>query len=458
MKLLTRLGIFTLAFALPFSAGAAVKKEGNWPVTEKKVDLTFDGAANEGLKKLAKEAGWSLVVANGVDADRDSAGVHVDVKGQPADAVLEALFVGHDVVAHRNGSLITIRPAWTSSEKAVPVPPPVVPPAPVAPPPPAAAPEPPPPPPVPPPVPSVRGEDRSVVGGSATIKKGEIVHTVTLAGGTLKVEGTVTGDLVIAGGAAKVLPGAHVVGNATVFGGGLKIEDGGRIDGDIAVMGGSVKRGKGAIVGGRVVDNAHHADDDDDDDDDDSDKHDHARRDPAPPAEHHSRVKTAVEDFGRAMTKMSLLFVLGCVLLALLGPRMERVRVDIASRPMRAFALGLVSTLVGSIGGAILLGVLCITILGIPVAIALALFAVVAVYGGIAATLTTFGAAVLGHRTQNPYVHLLVGCGAFLVLSSIPYLGGLVTFALTMISIGALVATRVGGLLDRFARKQTNLM
>jgi hypothetical protein len=448
MKLLTRLGIFALAFALPFSAGAAVKKEGNWPVTEKKVDLTFDGAASDGLKKLAKEASWSLVIANGVGVDRDGADVHVDVKGQPADAVLEALFVGQDVVAHRNGSLVTIRPAKAEPEKAAV---PAVPPVPPVPPP-AAVPEPPPPPPVPAAVPSVRGEDRNVVGGSATIKKGEVVHTVTLAGGTLKVEGTVTGDLVVAGGSAKVLRGAHVVGNATVFGGGLKIENGGRIDGDVAVMGGSVKREKGAIVGGHVVDSSRHSDDDDDDDDDD-DKSDRAHPDPAPPAQHRSHVKAAIEDFGKAMTKMSLLFVLGCVLLALLGPRMERVRVDIASRPMRAFAIGLVTTLVGSIGAGILLAVLCITILGIPVAIALVLFAVLAVYGGIAAVLTTCGAAVLGHRTQNPYVHLLVGCGAFLVLSSIPWIGGLVTFALTMISIGALVATRVGGLLDRFAKR-----
>jgi len=425
MKLLTRLGIFALAFALPFSAGAAVKKEGNWPTAEKKVDLTFDGMPSDGLRRLAKEASWSLVVANGFAMD--GADVHVDVKDQPADAVLEALFAGQDVVAHRNGSLVTVRAA--KSDAALEPPPPAPPPPPVA------------------PAPTVRGEDRSVVGGASTIRKDEVVHTVTVAGGALKIEGTVTGDLVVAGGSAKVMKGAHIVGNATVFGGALKIEDGGRIDGDIGVAGGSVKRGKGAIIGGKILDNAGGRDDDDDDD------HDHAERTPPAPEVRHSKVKAAVEEFGQSMTKMALLFVLGCVLLALLGSPMERVRVDIASRPMRAFALGLVSTLVGTLGAVLLVAVLCITIIGIPVAVVLVLLAVLALYGGIAAALTTFGAGVLGHRTPNPYVHLLVGCGAFLVLSSIPWIGGIVTFALGMTSIGALVSTRVGGLLDRFRKK-----
>jgi hypothetical protein len=149
------------------------------------------------------------------------------------------------------------------------------------------------------------------------------------------------------------------------------------------------------------------------------------------------------------MTKMALLFVLGCVLLALLAPPMERVRSEIATRPMRAFAIGLVGATVGAVAAVVGLTVLCITVIGIPVALVAVLLAVLALYGAVAAVLTTFGAAVAGHRTQNPYVQLLLGCAAFLLLSSIPWVGGAITLVVGMVALGALVATRAGGLLVR---------
>jgi cytoskeletal protein CcmA (bactofilin family) len=425
-RLLTVLGIAALSFVLPFTAGATVKKEGAWPTAEKKVDLEFDGKPSDGLKKLAKEADWSLVLANGVTIDNGAGDVHVEVDDQPADAVLEALFVGQNVVAHRNGTLITVTPAASGSVADAP---------PVAPTP-ASSPS---------PVPTVRGEDRTMIGGSLVIGKDEVVHTVTVAGGSLKVAGTVTGDLVVAGGSAKIVEGGHVVGNATAFGGSLKVEKNARIDGDVGVAGGVLKREEGAIIGGRVVDDDHKGTISVRKHNSESVK---SEVEPSnePPV---SRVTQALHDFGQSMTKMALLFVLGCVLLALVTPRMDRLRVEIASRPMRSFALGLLWTLVGSISLTILIVVLCITVIGIPIAIIGVLALCVAVYGAIASLLTTCGAALIGHRTQNPYLHLLLGCGVFLVLSSIPAVGGVVTFAVAMIAIGALFSTRAGGLLER---------
>lgn len=434
-RLLSFLGVSVLAFAIPFSAGAAVKKEGAWPDIDKKVDFEFDGTPSEGLKTLAKKAGWSLVIANGVAVDGTGGNVHVDVDDQPADAVLEALFVGQEVVAYRNGTLITVTPAETAAS---------APAAGLSPLPPVPAVEPPLPRAVPAaPVPTMRGEDRNVIGGSLVIKKDEIVHTVTVAGGSLNVEGTITGDVVIAGGSAKILGGGRVVGNATVFGGSLKVERDGRIDGDIGIVGGTLKREEGAVIGGRVVDENHKG-------------HIHVtagdrgtKTEVAPDeAPARSRIFQVIQEVGQSMTRMALLFVLGCVLLALLAPRMERLRVEIASRPMRSFALGVVGAVVGSIAAAILIVLLCITVVGIPVALVGILLSILAVYGAIASVLTTVGAALFGHRTANPYLHLLFGCALFLVLSFIPWIGGIATFALTMTAVGALIVTRVGGLLD----------
>ncbi len=429
--------------ALPLSASATVRKEGSWPAADKKVSLEFEGKPSEGLQKLAREAGWGLVVSKGIELGEHD--VKIDVDGQPADAVLEALFAEGDVVARRNGSLITITrsPGAPNGANAGPTPP--TPPAPPAPPGlvPAVLPVPP-----VPPVPTVRGEDRNIFGDSLTVKKDEIVHTLTVTGGSAKIYGTVTGDLVVAGGSAKIIDGGRVVGDATVFGGSLKVERGGRVDGDVGIVGGVLKREEGSIIGGKVVDDANgHAghvrvsskDGEVSTAVNDGDKRTSGR----------SRLSEAASDFGHSITNMSLLFVLGCVLLALATRRMETLRVEIAARPMKSFAMGLV----GSVAGAAALVALCITVVGIPFAVLAALVAVFSVYAAICSVLTTFGAAVSGHKTKNPYVHLLVGCVAFLLVGLIPFIGGLVTFVVVMIAIGTLVSTRLAGVIERRTSK-----
>jgi hypothetical protein len=73
----------------------------------------------------------------------------------------------------------------------------------------------------------------------------------------------------------------------------------------------------------------------------------------------------------------------------------------------------------------------------------------VGAYAGVCALLTTAGAALMGHRTSSPYVHLALGCAAYLVLSSIPFVGQFVTAAVILMGFGALVATRGAGLISR---------
>ena len=443
MKPLHRLARITAAVALlvalPLSADANVRKEGNWPASDKKVSFEFDGKPSEGLKQLAEEAGWSLVVSKGIELNEHD--VKIDVDGQPADAVLEALFAESDVVARRTGSLITITRAQggAASVDASPTTPST--PTPPTPPTPPTSPDAVPP---VPPVPTVRGSDRNVFGDSLVVGKDEIVHTLTVTGGSAKILGTVTGDLVVAGGSAKIAEGGRVVGNATVFGGSLKVERGGRVDGDVGIVGGALKREEGAIIGGKVVDDANgkpgqvrvsHHDGEIETAVEEDGKHTSGR----------SRLSAAVHEFGQSMTNMSLLFVLGCVLLALATRKMDTLRMEVAARPMRSFAMGIVGSLAATVG----LLALCITVVGIPFAALALLVGVFSVYAAICSVLTTFGAAVAGHRTKNPYVHLLIGCIAFLVLGAIPFIGGFTTFVLCMVAIGSLVSTRLAGVVDR---------
>ena len=431
--------LVTLALFIPLAAEAAVHKEGAWPASDKKVSFEFDGKPSDGLVKLAEEAGWSLVMSKGITvAEHD---VKINVDDQPADAVLEALFAESDVVARRNGSLITITasPSSGATPPTLPTTPAAVDHLPAI--------------PSVPPVPTVRGEDRNVFGSSLVIGKDEIVHTVSVTGGSAKIYGTVTGDLVVAGGSARIEDGARVVGNATVFGGSLKVVSGARVDGDVGIVGGALQREEGAIIGGKVVDSG-------------SGKHGNVKvsmHDGEVSTEvegsrkresGRSRLSEAAHSFGQSVTNMSLLFVFGCVLLALGTRRMETLRVEAAARPMKAFAMGIV----GSICALVAVVAMCITVVGIPFAILVVLLGVLSVYASIAAVLTTVGAAVTGHKSTNPYVHLLAGCVLFLLAGLVPYIGGVVTAAVILIAIGTLVTTRLAGLVDGRPRRTNGLV
>jgi hypothetical protein len=122
---------------------------------------------------------------------------------------------------------------------------------------------------------------------------------------------------------------------------------------------------------------------------------------------------------------------------------METLKVEIASRPMRSFAMGVV----GVLASVVVFVAMCVTIVGIPFALIGLLLAFVATWAGVCSVLETVGAALLGHRTKNAYVHLAVGCALFLILGAIPYVGGFITAAVVLVSIGSLVSTRAAGLI-----------
>lgn len=390
-------------FVLPSAALATVKKEGTWPEDEKRV--SFDAAhvsRSEALAKLADAAGWNLV--SRVEGAGEPVDVHV--KNEAPSKILEILLEDGDFVAKRDGALVSLGSAPKDAAAApAPVAAVIAPPAATTDAPPALA--------TAAAAPSVRGEDRAIQGDDLVIEAGEVAHDVSVVGGDLTVLGTITGNATVTGGEMKVEKGAHIVGNATTIGGKLEVEDGAQIDGKVGVVGGVLKRDKGAKIGPAIV----------------------AGEDAS------SRPHSILRDIGDAMTRAALLFVFGAVLFALAGARMDRLRVEVASRPMRTFAMGIVA----SLASLVLFVALCVTVIGIPVALVGLLVGIFAAYSGICAVLATVGKALLGHRTDNPHLHLLVGCAVFLVIGALPWVGGLVTAAVVLTGIGVVVATRAAG-------------
>jgi len=175
----------------------------------------------------------------------------------------------------------------------------------------------------------------------------------------------------------------------------------------------------------------------------------------APALQHIQRSKhvgalvRAGESFLDAVRLAAVLFVIGTVLLALAGRRMDQLRGEVAVRPMRSIAMGLV----GVFASAVVLIALCITVVGIPVAMVVAMVGGFAILGAMCAVLSVVGEALLRHRTENPYMHLALGCALFTALGSIPWVGGLVVAAVILAGVGVLVATRGAGY---FVKKNGN--
>lgn len=467
--------------AVLFASGAAlgaVKHVGDWPTDDKDKKVTLDASGlsrAEAVRRLAAAAGWSVVV-------HAPAGDPIDihVKNQPAGKVLDLLLDDASYVARRDGDLVNVtrgdavpgasEPAAadgaagaataTAAAPGASVTPPApqasAPPSPPSPPSPQGPPAPPSPPaaanasagapplpPAPPPIASLaprhraRGDDRVVTGGSLRVEAGETVDDVTVMGGSVDVYGDVTGDLVVMGGSARVHSGGHVEGDATAVGGALDVEDGATVDGDVGVVGGVLRRAPGAVIGGKVVDQKS------------KDKGKSGEAIEIGDVHHDGDVHAGnwlarkTRDVGSALTRMAVLFVFGAILLSLAGRRMDLMKAEAAARPMRSFALGLV----GAIGGLLLAVVLCVTIIGIPVAAILLVLAVLGGYAGVCSVLTTVGKALVAHKTDNQHVHLAVGCALFLVASAVPFVSGVVTFVIAFAGFGVFVATRGAGLL-----------
>lgn len=369
-----------------------VKKTGEWPEHDKLVSLDADHVSrSEAVKKLADQAGWSVVLRA-----PDTTPVDVHVKDADPAKVLGVLLDDQDFVAERDGNLITIAVAKPEADAApIALAAPVVP---VAPP--------------PPPAPTTRGEDRTVHGGELDVGPNEVVHDLSVMGGEVELEGTATGNVTVMGGTIHMKKGAHVVGNVTTMGGSVDIDEGATVDGRIGSLGGEVRRGNKTVSSGYTLD-------------------DHDR----------PRTEGIFQRIGSAITAAAMLFVFGAVLLALGDRKMEMLRVEAGARPMRSFAMGFV----GLLGAIVTFVALCVTVVGIPVAIVFLIVAVFASYAGVSAVLATAGKALIGHKSDSPYIHLAFGCLLFLLSGAIPVVGGIITVVVAFMGIGVVVATRGAG-------------
>ena len=399
-NIITTLTGLALLLTLSSTSYAALKRDGEWPESDPKVTLDFSGSRGEALRLVADKAGISYVAA-----ELPSGNVSLHLKELPAGKAFDLLFEDESgtYVASRTGNVVkfnmTAAPSVDADASAATV---------------ASTNS-----------AEEEGGDRVIKGQSLRIERGEVVHDVSVMGGSVHVYGKVTGDLVVTGGSVHVHDGAWIKGNATAIGGSLHVLRGSRIDGNAGVVGGVLHKEDGAIVKGTVTGKG--------------------KTRPAETEQQAGIFKRAANEISNAISSFGMLFVFGSILIALAGERMRTLRLEVATRPMRNFALGVLGFF-GFIAGVI---VLCVTVVGIPIALFGVLFGLVAMYAGIVATITLGGEVLLRKRTENPYAHLALGALLFVTLSAVPVVGSIVGLAVGALGIGTLVSTRLAGLVAK---------
>ena len=460
MKLSQRLLLPTVLLTSPLSLAQTQAPAANAEArAQGTINVQYRGSLRDALQKIAEEGGLNVVVTGDLDSPAE-----VHLKNVSAEQALRTVARAYSLKLDQDHGIYTLRP-MTAGEKAPGASAPVAPVPPV----PHAADFPPLPShpavaPMPPPVPSdvadavaesALDEDevkervrekmkkvrhsghgsRDVVarGRSLEVKEGESVESAVVYGGNLTVAGDVEDDAVVFGGNLEVT--GHVGGDAHAFGGNVVLGPGAVVEGDVSSFGGSVLKQDGAtvegstesfgganiarLVAGEIKENLKQVKKHDSDDDDER-------------KEHGGR---GIASF---LLTFAMLFGMGFLGQLFLPARMKELGAEIRAQPVR-------SGLVGVLGAMALiptLVVLCVTIIGIPLAFALLVVAPLATALGITAAASELGTrlpVMRGRKTQA--MVLALGLLLLLVVGRIPVLGPIVLTFTSLMAFGAVIRT-----------------
>lgn len=248
--------------------------------------------------------------------------------------------------------------------------------------------------------------DVSTFGGDAYVRIGETVDDVSAFGGSAHVDGEVLGDVSTFGGDVLLGPTAIVHGRVDAAGGRVEMKPGARIGSGASAVAPEPQRDPEPVM---------------------RDHHDHHEDGGEPAA------------LLRGLLFSALLFLFALLLTGVVPERMTAMHVAIIREPARSAGAGLL----GYVSAAIVLVALMITIVGIPLALALAVLVPVATYVGLAAAATVIGAALPVERLRGrPVLQILAGVACLFVVSQVPVLGSLALGAVACMGLGALLRTR----------------
>jgi hypothetical protein len=257
-------------------------------------------------------------------------------------------------------------------------------------------------------------------------------------------------DAVVFGGNMVVT--GHIEGDATAFGGNIELKPGASVSGDVASFGGVVNRAEGTNIEGssesfggaalgHIVSQSVNAALGEERAERERERAEEAA---AEHEEHHGRHDRGDHEMGSFagfLLSFAVMFGLGFLFLIFAPARMKELEAEIKREPVKSGLVGLL----GLIAMVPLTVVLCITIIGIPVALALWLAGFVGLLMGVAALANAVGMRIpvlRGRKTQAAV--LALGLLPMMLLFQIPVLGAIAFFLVLCVSAGAIIRTRLG--------------
>ncbi|ATB48245.1 hypothetical protein [Corallococcus macrosporus] len=422
------------------------------------IDISFRGSLRDALKTIADKGGLNLVVTGDLDSPAE-----VHLRGVTANQALRTVARAYSLRLDQDGSIYTLRPMTEQEQQAAEsgeapadaaasappeaaAPPVAIPPIPPLPDLPDSFPE------------EARDEmkrareemkkardevrrsmrrkgSRDVVarGQNLEVKEGQAVESAVVYGGNLVVNGHVKDDAVAFGGNLEVH--GRVDGDAHAFGGNVILGPDARVEGDVSAFGGSVERdddaqvegsiesfggaGIGRMVAGEIKKGVREAKD----------------------SERHSDDDDGGAGLAGFILTFAVLFGLGFMGQMFFPARMKQLGEEVRRKPVQTGLIGLF----GLVAIAILSVVLCIIIIGIPVALVLLMATPLATALGFAAVASELGTrlpVLRGRKTQA--VVLALGLLVLMLLGALPIVGPLITVTVAFMALGAVIRTRFG--------------
>ena len=269
------------------------------------------------------------------------------------------------------------------------------------------------------------GKEFDVVstGGPIVVNANSRVDSAVAYGGSITLEenAVVEGDAVAMGGDVRLGKNAEIQGDAVAMGGRVILEEGARVHGEQVSL--------GAVLGTAAARNAMK-----------TSLLPPMKTDAAASAEHPEGTGSRFS-LPAFLVNFAFLFAVGFLMLVFAPARMKNIEASIRSQPILNGAIG-----VGALTLAIPVTViLCITLIGIPIALIGWLLTALAVPVAIAAVANQLGSAVpTGKLRKTQALVLAVGLIIVLLAQYVPYLGPLVLAAVIFVGLGAILRSRFG--------------
>jgi cytoskeletal protein CcmA (bactofilin family) len=278
---------------------------------------------------------------------------------------------------------------------------------------------------------TVTGNVTAVAGSVVVAGDGVVGGDLTVTAGSATIEGRVDGDTAVTAGALLVREGADLRGTLEVQAGSLRLD--GRVDGDVRAAAESVTIGDSGVVGGSVTYAAEEFVND-------GRVSGTVSRTDEVEFSGPITVETPTATLPRIPLWLSTAYVfvahlvLGAILLvAFPGTTGEVTRTGL-DRAVASGGVGLLTL----VGGPVVLLLVAVTIVGIPLALVGALLLALLAWAGLvfgALTLGTWGASLA--ERDSPWLALFAGLLVVALSRFVPG-GGLLRAVLTVLGVGAL--------------------